>query len=60
MVQPVFAKKVRQVVYNMGKRGWRIRIVWGKTYQARNDRLVRAGLASKHLIGKGCDLAEKL
>jgi len=31
----------------------------GKTYQARNDRLVRAGLASKHLIGKACDLAEK-
>ena len=28
-------------------------------YQARNDRLVRAGLASKHLIGKGCDLAER-
>lgn len=61
-LQPVFAKKVRQVVCNMEKRGWRIRIVQGKRTKQENDRLVRAGLASKHskhLIGKGCDLAER-
>jgi len=61
-LQPVFAKKVRQVVCNMEKRGWRIRIVWGKRTKQENDKLVRAGLASKHskhLIGKACDLAER-
>ena len=61
-LQPNFAKKVRQVVCNMEKRGWRIRIVWGKRTKQENDALVRKGLASrhsKHLTGKACDLAER-
>lgn len=47
---------------NMEKRGWRIRIVWGKRTKYQNDALVRTGKASphsKHLVGKACDLAER-
>jgi len=61
-LNPGFQVKVRAVVSNMEKRGWRIRIVWGKRTKSENDSLVKKGFASrtsKHLSGKAVDLIDR-
>ena len=62
-LDPIFKKKAEKIVKEMEKRGWKIRIVWGKRTKAENDALVAKGMASKtskHLNGKGLDLIDRV
>lgn len=61
-LDPIFKRKVKIIVREMEKRGWRIRIVWGKRSKVENDILVNKGVASrtsKHLSGKAVDLIDR-
>ena len=62
-LNPIFRKKAGNVVTEMEKRGWKIRIVWGKRTKQENDELVAKGMASRtsqHLHGKGLDLIDRI
>ena len=62
-LNPAFKKKAMNVVKEMEKRGWKIRIVWGKRTKEENDVLVAKGKASRtslHLEGKGLDLIDRV
>ncbi len=61
-LDPIFKRKVKNVVLEMENRGWNIRIVWGKRTQKENDDLVKKGVASrasKHLSGEAADLIDR-
>ncbi len=61
-LEPIFKRKVKNVVIGMENRGWNIRIVWGKRTKKENDELVTKGVASKtskHLPGKAVDLIDR-
>ncbi|MFY9268868.1 MAG: M15 family metallopeptidase [Candidatus Manganitrophaceae bacterium] len=61
-LNPVFKRKVENVIKKMEELGWRIRVVWGKRSQDENDALVKKKVASsksKHLIGKAVDLIDR-
>lgn len=61
-LNPIFRGKVDAVIVEMEKRGWNIRIVWGKRTYDENYELVKKGVASltsKHLDGEAVDLIDR-
>lgn len=61
-LDPRFKKKAEKIISEMEKKGWKIRIVWGKRTHKENEALVKKGVASrtsKHLVGKAVDMIDR-
>lgn len=62
-LDPIFKMKAKRVIEKMQRKGWKLRVVWGKRTQKENDKLVKRGTASKtskHLQGKAVDLINRV
>jgi hypothetical protein len=61
-LDPAFKPKAERVVDGMRRKGYRMRVVWGRRTQAENNALVAKGRASpnsKHLTGEAVDLINR-